>query len=207
MDMRNKVFKKSIIILIIFTIGVFTYSINNKIMAISSDTTLKSIDISPKNEKLTQDETNKNIYRTVVSNDVTSVDVDVIPNDSNATIEISGNKELQEGTNKVIVKVTAESGESEEYIIYVRRTSKPISEQNVVPNVQGKSEEEQSSGGSEYSENYVNVKEKIENENKEQLNNSNINTNTTIYIVLAIVIILILIIVIITIIKIKNKKS
>lgn len=106
MNIKNKISKKLITIFAIFAIAFLIFNINYKIMAVSNDTTLKSIDITPKTEGLTQDENNKNIYRAVVANDVTSVDVNVVPKDSNATVEVSGNKELEEGTNKVTVTVT-----------------------------------------------------------------------------------------------------
>ena len=96
MSIKNKISKKLIIIFAIFAIAFLIFNIDYKIMAISNDTTLKSIDITPKTEGLTQDQNNKNIYRAVVANDVTSVDVNVVPNDSNATVEVSGNRELEE---------------------------------------------------------------------------------------------------------------
>ena len=106
MNIKNKISKKLITIFAIFAIAFLIFNIDYKIMAVSNDTTLKSIDITPKTEGLTQDQNNKNIYRAVVANDVTSVDVNVVPNDSNATVEVSGNRELEEGTNKVTVTVT-----------------------------------------------------------------------------------------------------
>lgn len=62
-------------------------------------------------------------YSVNVPNNVTSLDVSAITNDSNAKVSISGNKNLSVGKNNILVEVTAEDGNKKTYKIEVTRAS------------------------------------------------------------------------------------
>ena len=87
----------------------------------SSDATLKSLTTSaglnPSFSPSTQS------YSVAVGNDVTTIDVTAITNDSKAKVSISGNKNLSVGKNNVIVQVTAEDGSKKVYTIVVTRAA------------------------------------------------------------------------------------
>ncbi len=63
----------------------------------------------------------KTIY---LSNEKDTIDINYELEDENATAEIIGNKNLKVGENEVIVRVTAENGEEQDYIITVNRRGK-----------------------------------------------------------------------------------
>ena len=128
-------------LIIIFEIGIIS-SFNYYAIAVSNDTGVKSLTVTPIIGELKQDEENNKIYRTKVENNITEVNVNVVPNNNNAKVEILGNTYLQIGTNKVTVKVTAENGDNDTYIIYVRRSDTPIAEEEIISNVQEEKEEE-----------------------------------------------------------------
>lgn len=69
----------------------------------------------------------KNIYEysTSVTYDVERLVVVALPEDDNATIRIVGNDSLQEGENKVVVRVIAEAGNVIEYTINVDKEAAP----------------------------------------------------------------------------------
>ena len=144
--------------------------IENISKAETNDTTLKSLLIEPSNYELVQDEENKEIYRVKVNNNVTSIKVNAVPNNSNAKVSVEGNTSLNIGTNKVTVKITAENGQSSEYIIYVRRASTPISEETIIPNVQETVQNNDNKQNEQNSDKNQETKnEEIENENQENL--------------------------------------
>ena len=58
-----------------------------------------------------------------VKNNITSLDVTAIPNNNKAKVVISGNKNWKEGNNTVTIKVTAEDGTVNTYIVNVERAS------------------------------------------------------------------------------------
>ncbi len=64
-------------------------------------------------------------YKANVSYDTKQLIITAIPEDSKATVSISGDDSLIEGDNKVIISVLAESGDVIEYTINVFRDSKP----------------------------------------------------------------------------------
>lgn len=77
---------------------------------------------------------NKTSYNTSVPNSVTSVSIYANLQNSGATYTVSGNTNLDVGTNKITVTVTAEDKTTKKnYYIYVARASE--SNENVVPNV------------------------------------------------------------------------
>ena len=144
--------------------------ITNISKATNNDTSLKSLSIEPSNYELVQDEENKDIYRVKVNNNVTSIKVNAVPNNSNAKVSVEGNTSLNIGTNKVTVKITAENGQSSEYIIYVRRVSTPISEETIIPNVQETVQNNDNKQNEQNSDKNQETKnEEIENENQENL--------------------------------------
>lgn len=60
-------------------------------------------------------------YNVIVLYEVKDLDITAVPEDSKSKVEISGNKELKVGTNKITILVTAEDGSKREYIINVDR--------------------------------------------------------------------------------------
>jgi len=62
-----------------------------------------------------------NTYFITVSNDVTSIDVSGIKEDSTASVTVSGNTNLKEGLNKVLISVTAQNGDMRYYRVYVTK--------------------------------------------------------------------------------------
>lgn len=167
---------RNIFLTIILLVTVI-FGINNISKATNNDTSLKSLSIEPSNAELVQDEENKEIYRVKVNNNVTSIKVNAVPNNSNSKVSVEGNENLSIGTNKVTIKITAENGQSSEYIIYVRRESTPISEEPIIPNVQetvqidnNKKEEQSSDKNQEIKNEVKNEVENKEIENNEQEN-------------------------------------
>lgn len=159
--MKRLFFNRIISIGVFFIVVSFNYS-----GAVSNDTSLKSLNIEPRGSGLVQDENSENVYRVKVDNDVTSVKINAVPNNNKARIEIEGNNDLIVGTNKVTINVILDSGEKSTYIIYVRRASKAISSQEIVPNVQENIEEK--------------VSDNIDNSNLEKNNieNNSIQENS-----------------------------
>ena len=88
----------------------------------SSDATLKKLDISGYTLTPTF-KSNVNNYSMKVKNNITSLDVTAIPNNNKAKVVISGNKNWKEGNNTVTIKVTAEDGTVNTYIVNVERAS------------------------------------------------------------------------------------
>lgn len=185
-------------VLITITVLICIIGITNFSKAVSNDTSIKSINIEPSDYELVQDENDNKIYRVKVDNSVTSVKVNVVPNNKDTTISVSGNENLIVGTNKVTVSVTAQNGNKSTYTIYIRRASTPIAQENVIPNVQEEQNEEQNenieSNNLERnidnnSENSIednsenNNKNIVESSDENKVNNNsenNIQTNTSI---------------------------
>ena len=84
-------------------------------------------------------------YNTTVPNDVTSVSVYAVPQDSGATYTVSGNTNLDVGTNKVVITVTAADKKTKKtYYIYVARKENEEKQEEVIPNaIDEKNEEKQ----------------------------------------------------------------
>lgn len=88
----------------------------------SNDATLKKLDVS--GYTLTPIfKSNVNNYSMKVRNNITSLNVTAIPNNNEAQVVISGNKNWKEGNNTVTIKVTAEDGTVNTYIVNVERAS------------------------------------------------------------------------------------
>ena len=64
-----------------------------------------------------------NEYKITVKNDVTSLDIKAIPEDSRARVEITGNEKFKKGNNTVTITVTAEDGSTREYKITANKES------------------------------------------------------------------------------------
>lgn len=168
MENTNKNIRNILFVIILLVTLIFGITSISK--AETNDTTLKSLSIEPSNYELVQDEENKEIYRVKVNNNVTSIKVNAVPNNSNAKVSVEGNTSLNIGTNKVTVKITAENGQSSEYIIYVRRVSTPISEETIIPNVQETVQNNDNKQNEQNSDKNQETKnEEIENENQENL--------------------------------------
>ena len=168
MENTNKNIRNILFVIILLVTLIFGITSISK--AETNDTTLKSLSIEPSNYELVQDEENKEIYRVKVNNNVTSIKVNAVPNNSNAKVSVEGNTSLNIGTNKVTVKITAENGQSSEYIIYVRRASTPISEETIIPNVQETVQNNDNKQNEQNSDKNQETKnEEIENENQENL--------------------------------------
>lgn len=95
----------------------------------SSDATLKKLDIGGFTLNPTF-KSNINTYSIKVKNNITGLDVTAIPNHDKAKVTISGNKNWKEGTNTVTIKVTAEDGSVNNYIINVERESSNSNKNN-----------------------------------------------------------------------------
>lgn len=95
----------------------------------SSDATLKKLDIGGFTLNPTF-KSNINTYSIKVKNNITGLDVTAIPNNDKAKVTISGNKNWKEGTNTVTIKVTAEDGSVNNYIINVERESSNSNKNN-----------------------------------------------------------------------------
>lgn len=175
---------KTLFIFILLILDIFCFS---KICeAVLDDTSLKSISIEPNGYELVQDENDNKIYRVKVDNSVNSVKINAIPNNKDATISVEGNDELTVGTNKVIVTVSTLDGKKSIYTIYVRRASAPISQENVIPNVQEEKVESESENKVEKTseQNEKNLIENTEknNENtiaKEENKETSVNSDNT----------------------------
>ena len=84
----------------------------------SNNALLSSITID--NGKLNFD-SNVFMYDVRVLNEVSTINVVAVAEDSKAKVEVDSPKSLKEGDNKVVIKVTAENGATQEYSINVKR--------------------------------------------------------------------------------------
>lgn len=65
-------------------------------------------------------------YSIKVAHDVTSLDLDIVLNDSNSIYYVEGNDNFQDGENKVSIYVKAENGSTRTYTIHVDREKQVI---------------------------------------------------------------------------------
>lgn len=101
------------------------YTLNVKRSPIKSDNDLKDIKIDGKKLDDNFDPDNLN-YKLTVDGNTDSLDVEAIAKNPNAKVEITGNKDLKEGNNVVMVRVTDENGFTKSYQIDVEKKSKKI---------------------------------------------------------------------------------
>ena len=88
----------------------------------SSDATLKSLDVSGYT-LIPGFKSNINTYSIKVKNNITGLKVTAIPNSDKAKVEVFGNNGWKEGNNTITIKVTAEDGSVNNYIVNVERES------------------------------------------------------------------------------------
>lgn len=90
---------------------------------LSNDATLKSLDVSGYTLMPTFSP-NVNSYTIHVQNTVSGLNVNAIPNSEKARVEISGNHGWKDGINTISIKVIAEDGTTNIYLVNVNRASK-----------------------------------------------------------------------------------
>ena len=95
--------------------NIYTLNINR---ALSTNNTLKSLKVNDEKIELKEDEFTYNID---VENDVDSVVIKAVPNDSKATVELKDKYDLEIGENEINVLVVAASGDKASYILNVNR--------------------------------------------------------------------------------------
>lgn len=98
-----------------YTIKAIRKDKNGNYRKLSEDNSVKSINI--KNYDINFDEKNKS-YNLLVE-DIDNLDIDVIPNDSTATVIIKNNDNLKCGLNKISIQIIAENDNINEYNINV----------------------------------------------------------------------------------------
>jgi len=101
------------------------YTLNVKRSPLKSNNDLSNIKIDGKklDDNFDPDKLN---YKLTVDGNTDSLDVEAITKNPNAKVEITGNKDLKEGNNVVMVRVTDENGFTKSYQIDVEKKSKKI---------------------------------------------------------------------------------
>ena len=101
------------------------YTLNVKRSPLKSNNDLSNIKIDGKklDDNFDPDKLN---YKLTVDGNTDSLDVEAITKNPNAKVEITGNKNLKEGNNVVMVRVTDENGFTKSYQIDVEKKSKKI---------------------------------------------------------------------------------
>ena len=104
---------------------------NNDDTPKSTDSSLKGLSVE---EGAITPEFNKDVkeYTLTVPNEIGGANVTAIPNDSKATVSVTGNVGLKEGENTVTILVTAEDGSTSKYLIRVIREKPALSLQSLV---------------------------------------------------------------------------
>ena len=87
----------------------------------SSDKTLKSLTIDGEYSLTPKFSADVTEYTLNVPEEVTTLDIDAVPADDNAKVEITGNDQLLDGVNTIEIKVTAEDGTARTYKISVTK--------------------------------------------------------------------------------------
>lgn len=83
----------------------------------SSNNYLSKLEVSGYNLNTNFSKTNSTYF--ITAKDTTSLNITATAEDSTATVKVYGDEELTEGTNKVLISVTAENGNVRTYRIYV----------------------------------------------------------------------------------------
>ena len=99
-----------------YTIKAIRKDVNGNYGTLNTDNSVKSISIKDYDFIFNKD-TKK--YNILVDENVNEVEINVVPNDSTATVSIQNNNNLKPGLNEVIVKITAENGDINKYIFNV----------------------------------------------------------------------------------------
>jgi len=98
---------------------------NNYQGTVSNNASLKEmrIDVEGITPKFSKNITS---YSVVISNDINNINVVAVPEDSSASVTVSGNNNLIEGSNVITISVTAPDGKTRKnYIINVTKTANP----------------------------------------------------------------------------------
>ena len=106
-----------------------TYNLNIT-RELSSNNTLSKLTINKKEIKLVKDTF---LYKYEVENDVTKADIDVIPSNPKASIEVEETN-LEVGENEINIYVTAPNGDVVSYTLMVTRKAK-LSSNSLVKNI------------------------------------------------------------------------
>ena len=113
------------------TLKTYTIKINKKpdIDVLSTDATLKSLNLGG---YAPNPAFKPNIfkYTVTVPYEVTNLNIEATPNYSGSLVTISGNNNLKVGNNLVTIKVTAENGSTNTYLVAVNRLDKDKKETN-----------------------------------------------------------------------------
>lgn len=115
------------------TIKTYTVNIEKEVkeeVKKDSDATLKSLSVSGYTLTPTF-KSDINTYSMKVKNNITALNVQAIANSEKATVTVSGNSGWKEGVNVVTIKVTAEDGTVNTYIVNVTRESKDSGSETV----------------------------------------------------------------------------
>ncbi len=94
---------------------------------LSSDNSVKSITIPDFDFKFSN---SKKTYNVLVEKDVKDLNIKVVPNDSKASVNITGNKDLKAGLNVVKVEVSSESGSKNEFTFNVYKIGEEEKQQS-----------------------------------------------------------------------------
>ena len=128
---RNIILKSVFIMAMIVFLNFCQINIANAADEKNNDPMLKEIkingvDIDPAFEMFTTE------YVVNVDSNVTTAKIEAIPDDSNAKVKISGDKNLKEGRNVFEINVTAENGKDKQnYYVYITRGDKEKSNANL----------------------------------------------------------------------------
>ena len=95
----------------------------------SSDATLKSLDVSGYTLSPTF-RSDVTTYSMKVENGITGLNVNAVANDSKASVSVSGNKGWNVGNNTITIKVVAENGTVNNYLVNVTRAAAQAQTQN-----------------------------------------------------------------------------
>ena len=110
------------------TTRTYTIKINRKdekgnLGKLSSDNSIKTISITNHNINFNKDTKS---YDISVDKNVSEIEINVTPNDSKTKVEVLNNTNLKPGTNKIVVRLTAESGDVNEYVFNVHKEEEAI---------------------------------------------------------------------------------
>lgn len=125
----------------------------------SCDNTLSNLKANDIELDLTQ-----GTHKIYVGNDVTKLDLLYLKNHEKATVEVVNPEELKVGSNKVIVRVTAENGEVREYVLEVIREEKEVAASTTENNTKEEVKATQMSTNNYSDETIDNTVEEVEEE-------------------------------------------
>lgn len=97
---------------------------NNNTSSLDSNTNLKTLKLSIEGLQPAFKKTTTH-YTITVPNSITDIVVNATPESSKSKVSVTGNTGLVTGMNRIIIKVTAENGNTKEYRIDVTKTDNP----------------------------------------------------------------------------------